>query len=276
MIIKEIIGINIILLITNLIIKSFKNKKTNWILDAERYLISKYKNININIESCFWILGLVTGVIYLILRNIIKIESTALLISLIIFIMPIVIIKIRIDYRKNKILNMLPAYIINLRNNIEIDNNIIKAIKKTEVEEPLIKCIEEFNIYIEKGINVYNSFERLKRLVNVKKFNDLVNIFQTCYLNGGNYTKVLNKYLYIITNENNKREELKEKSRSIITTLIVLLFLNIYLLLFFVFMNETYKQIILKTSTGNIILNFSIIVYLIIGLLIYKIYQMEG
>jgi len=221
-------------------------------------------------------LGLTTGIIFLILKKMIKIESTALLISLIIFIVPIVIIRIRVDYRKNKILNILPAYIINLRNNIEIDNNIIKAIKKTEVEEPLIKCIKEFNLYVEKGINIYDSFERLKSLVNVKKFSDLVNIFQTCYLNGGNYTKVLNKYLYIITNETNKKEELKEKSRSVITTLIVLLFLNIYLLLFFVFTNETYKQIILKTSTGNIILNFSIIVYLIIATLIYKIYQMEG
>ena len=179
----------------------------------------------------------------------------------------------RIYREKAEILKVLPMYIINLKNHVSEENNIIKAIQATSVEEPLNKYINEFKQNISRGMNVIEAFDLLRESININIINDLINSCATCYLNGGNFVKLLERYLEIITKENRHKEETREKAYSDILTLFVMIMLNIFTIIFFVFGNKEYAIIIRETLLGKIIINFNAISYIFIGYLISKIYK---
>ena len=179
--------------------------------------------------------------------NYLKILSTSVVLSFCISILPIFFIKILLNQEKTKILGMLPMYAINIKSHIEEDNNIISAIQKTTVEEPLRKYIEEFKMHISRGMNVIEALDILKQNVNIKDFDAFINSCEVCYLNGGNFSSVLDYYISIITKENIHKESTKEKAYSDILTLIIMVVLNIFVIVAFVFSNKEYALIIRET-----------------------------
>ncbi len=206
----------------------------------------------------------------------IKIFSTSLILSLISFSLPYLIITILVNSNTHKIKTILPSYIVNLKNNVEISNNIINAINITKVEEPLKYSIDRFNLKVSRGINVHQCFDELKKRINIETFSNLIDAFKVCYETGGDYINVLNKYIDIISKENLEKAKLKENSSTTIITLVLMILINIFLLFSVVLGNETYSQTILETTAGHFILNFEIISYLVVLYFVYKVYKMEG
>lgn len=206
----------------------------------------------------------------------IKIVSTSMILSLVSFFVPYIIINVIVNNKVQKIKSILPSYIVNLKNNLEVTNNIIKAMKITKVEEPLEYSINNFNYKVEKGINVYQCFDELKENINIEAFSSLIDTFKVCYSNGGNFISVLNKYIDIISKENMEKAKLKENSSATILTLIIMVCINVGLLFSVVLSNPEYTKIILGTFGGHIIINFEIVSYLVVIYFVYKVYKMEG
>lgn len=206
----------------------------------------------------------------------IKISSTSVILAIISFFLPYISISIIVNNKRYKLKSVLPSYIVNLKNNLEITNNIIKAMRNTKVEAPLEYSINDFNYKVEKGINVYKCFDELKENVNIDIFSSLIDAFKVCYNNGGNFEKVLNKYIDIISKENIEKAKLKENSNSTILTLIIMVIINVLLLFSVVLSNQEYSNIILGTTAGHIIINFEIMSYLFVLYFVYKVYKMEG
>lgn len=218
---------------------------------------------------------LVFSVMFVLFYSFFRVVSTALILALPFLFSPIILIKILINKEKSEIIKKLPMYIVNIKNHIEDDNNIIGAIQKTIVEEPLKKYIEVFKININRGMKVIEAFDLLKKEVNVKTFTTFINTCQVCYLNGGDFNNVLEHYISIITKENIHKEATKEKAYSDIITLIVMLVLNVLVIVAFVFTNREYAIIMRETFFGKLLLNFNAISYIVIVYLISKIYKEE-
>lgn len=200
--------------------------------------------------------------------------STSIILSIPILVSSIILSKILIRKNKKKISSNLPMYAINLKNYITEDNNIISAIMKASVEPPLDFFINKFKQYVSKGINVEQALDMLDKDVGVKKFSDLIVGIKMCYINGGDFTSVLEKYIAIITKETTSAEETEEKAFSSIMTLIIMCVLNVIVVIF-ILNNKEYANIIKTTVMGKLILNMNAISYMVIAYLVSKIYKEE-
>lgn len=242
---------------------------TNVVL-KKQLIKTKYKITPVTIFALMIIFFLIAVFLFNIL---IQIPSTAFILSLPFLLFPIIFIKVAINREKREILRQLPMYIINLKNHVSEENNIIKAIQITNVDEPLSKYIQDFKINVSRGMNVIEAFEILKSELEIKSMDGLIDSCETCYLSGGDFTNVLEQYLNIITKENRDKEETREKAYSDILTLLIMVLLNVFVIVFFVFGNKEYAYIIRETSLGRVILNFNALSYMLIGYLVSKIYK---
>jgi Flp pilus assembly protein TadB len=191
------------------------------------------------------------------------------------FFIPYLILKELIKNNKNKILNVFPTYLIALKNYTKTDNNILGAFKRVDISFPISIYINRFNISIENGINVFECFEKLKNDININKINDFLTASQYCYLNGGNFSKILEKYCNILTNYNLQKEKEKEESLGSKIVLYILILMNIYILVGFVLTNIEYRNIILGTLFGKIIININLLSYMLIFFFIKKMNNLE-
>lgn len=212
---------------------------------------------------------------FLLFYSYLKILSTSIILAIPFSMFPIIVIKILFNKEKSNIIKSLPMYVINIKNHIADENNIISAIQKTIAQEPLSKYINNFKNNISRGMNAIEAFEILKKEVNIKMFDTFINACEVCYINGGNYKRVLENYINIITKENVHKESSKEKAYADILTLMIMVVLNVLVIVLFVFTNEEYVQIIRNTVIGRLILNFNAISYIIIAYLVSRIYKEE-
>lgn len=212
---------------------------------------------------------------FLLFYSYLKVTTTSLILSMPFFISPILAIKILLNKEKADIIKILPMYVVNIKNHIADDNNIIGAIQRTIVEEPLKKYIDVFKTNISRGMNVIEAFDLLKEEVNVKSFTAFVNSCEVCYLNGGDFNKVLEQYINMITKENVHKESAKEKAYADILTLIIMIVLNVVVIVTFVFTNKEYATIMRETFFGRLVLNFNAVSYILIAYLISRIYKEE-
>lgn len=206
---------------------------------------------------------------------IIKIQSTCVILSIISFFIPYFLINICVNNKIRKIKTILPSYIVNLKNNIEVSNNILDAIRVTKVQEPLSYSISKFNFRIQNGVNVSQCFEELKKEINIVTFHSLIDAFNVCYENGGNFNDILTRYIDIVSKENLEKAKLKENSSTTIITLVIMIVINALLLFSSILTNAEYRETILHTNMGHVIINFSILSYVLVGFFVYKIFKME-
>lgn len=226
--------------------------------------------LNIVILSIFF--SLITFILTYRYLNLIF-SSTIL--SIISFFIPYYIIKYNSYRKKIKILNIFPNYVVNLKNYTDVNNDIVEAFRRTSVEEPLNKYIDKFNVSIQKGVKLYDAFETLKNNINIEKINKFITLLQFCYVYGGNFGTLLDKFSKIQMKANILREKERQKTFSAKLVLMVLILLNIYILFGFVLSNNDYYDILVKTFVGNIILNINIISYIFIFYMYIKLNKME-
>lgn len=205
----------------------------------------------------------------------IKVLSTAIILSIPILISPLILSKILIFKNKQRISKQLPFYVVNIKNQMKDENNIIQAIKRAKVEAPLSKYINEFTATVFNGGNVFSAFEKLKKDVNVKDFTELINSFEVCYKNGGDFLKILEKYILMKTKERLYKQEMEEKSFASIVTLLAMNIMNIVVIITFVLANNEYASFIRGSVIGRVILNFNVITYMLSLVTIFRIYKEE-
>jgi Flp pilus assembly protein TadB len=250
-------------------------KKIIYSLD-EANLSLKVGNINIISLLTILILTIVVFIItFLITYNFLHLFSSSLIISIFSLFLPYLIIKYFSYCRKIKILKNFPNYIISLKNYTDVNNDIIEAFRRATVEEPLKTYIEKFNISLQKGVKIYDAFESLKSSINIKKINEFITLLQFCYVYGGDFGNLLDKFSKIQMKTNLQREKEKQKIFSSKLVLIILILLNMYILFGFVLTNNEYYNILVKTFIGNLILNINILSYIFIFYMYILLNKME-
>ena len=249
----------------------FKNIKIN---------ILQLKSVNKNIKFIsplfVIILSFLSSIIMFFLSyKIFNITSSAFIISVFSFFIPCLILRYFLNKQREKIIREFPTYAITLKNYTKVTNDILIAFKRAKVQGPIDIYVKKFNISIEKGMNIYECFERLKEDINIKKINEFLTASQNCYINGGDFNKLLEKYSNIVTKTNIQKEKEKEESFSSKLVLYILIFINIYLLFCFGFGNSEYKELLTNTFFGKVLINVNIISYILIYIFIIKLNKME-
>ncbi|MEG0872543.1 MAG: hypothetical protein RSE00_01585 [Clostridia bacterium] len=212
---------------------------------------------------------------YVVSYKLFKLVSTSCIIAAFSFFLPHIILKSFVSFQKQKIIEIFPTYAIALKNYTKVSNDIIIAFKKVQTQKPLAIYIDRFNLSIEKGIKIYDCFERLKQDINIKKINEFIGAAQMCYINGGDFSKLLEKYAKILTKTNMQKAKEKEESFGSKLVLYILIGINIYLLFAFVLANFEYKQILMGSFLGKTILNINILSYMVIFIFIKKLSKMD-
>ena len=250
-------------------------KKLTYILN-ETNLSFKINHTKIVSVAKILILSIIIFVItFIITYKFLNLFLSSLILSIVTLFLPYLIIKYFSYYKKNKILRNFPNYVISLKNYTDVNNDIIEAFRRANVEEPLNTYINKFNVSVQKGIKIYDAFETLKSNINIKKINQFITLLQFCYIYGGDFGNLLDKFSKIQMKTNLQKEKEKQKIFSSKVVLIVLILLNMYILFGFVLTNSEYHDILVKTFIGNVILNINILSYIFIFYMYIKLNKME-
>lgn len=258
-------------------IKSIKinNKKNLNIIKKIEYFnrLNLGKHINIKLLLILMlILSVVLSIIFIINT---KIIVFSIILSIFISSIPIQYISFKNNLFKRSFNQNLNLLIINLKNNVKNNNDIVFAIKKTIKNNTLKMYFEDFVYAINNGVNVIEAFEYTKDYFNISEFTNLISIFQNCYVYGGNYYNILK----------NAEEQIKEKKKlynkfykantEMISTLIIMLFINLYIVFSFILSNKEYINLYLNTIIGKIIIDINLIIIIKIYFTILNSGKME-
>lgn len=261
-----------------LISKAKKNKKIMFNVDKINALIEdldyEYYVYKINVFSYLFYIVLsfsVSIIGFLITYKFLGLISTSLIVACFSFFIPYIILNVLLTRKKNKITTIFPSYLVNLKNYTKVDNNIVSAMAKAKIGEPLDKYIDLFNISVKNGIPIYESFEGLKKNINIDKISEFLTLIQHASINGGNVSNILDKYSKIQMKINLRNEKEKQSIFSSKVALGILVLINIYVLFGFVLSNEYNFNLITTTITGEIILNMNMCAFASVGYMYYKI-----
>lgn len=249
-------------------------KKINfYVIELQNTMIKTKFFLNIYIIIILSII--IFFITFYISYNYLDLMFTSILLSTFSFFLPSYIIRNLYYKYKEEIISNFPIYCISLKNYTSSSNDIVFAIKKAEARYPLDVYMQKFNISVENGISVYDSFENLKKSINIKTINGFITLLQYANLNGGDFNQILDKYSKILLKINLKREKEKDEIFSSKIILIILFLIDLYILNSFVFSNYEYKKIITSNLIGQLIININIISQIIIIFMISRRNKME-
>lgn len=239
------------------------------------------RNLKISTSKIITPLGIVfvSGICFLLafilIYSFLRLFVSSVIISIPFAFIPYTLIKLKIEQEKNKIKRLLPIYAINLKGHMSSENNIILGIKRTKVEEPLYKYLSKFIVNVERGMNITDAFNILKNEVDVLEFSDLISAFQVCYQNGGKFVNILDVFSKQVSKVLMIEEKEKEKNFSSVITLMVMLGLNIFLVVSYVFGNIEFARIIRESFTGHIVMDINAISCVLCVYFLFKMYKLE-
>lgn len=212
---------------------------------------------------------------YFVTYSYLEVSSAAFILSMYSFFVPYFILSYLYNNFRKKIISTFPTYLISLKNYTQISNDILVAMRKVKVDKPLSIFIHKFNLLIEKGVNVYDAFEILKYEIDMKKISQFITAVQNCYLNGGNFTKLLERYAKMMNRMNLQSEKEKQENFSSILVLVILIVINVFLIVSFIYTNQQYKIAITTNLVGKLLLDLNFLSYFAVFYFIKKIYKME-
>lgn len=200
----------------------------------------------------------------------------SLIFALLVALIPNMLLGYAIKKEKSKIIYSTVTFLINLRNHISKNNNIVLAIRKTNVEGPLDKYIKNFLSRIDMGMNIYEALVILKQELDINIWNDVISSLQACYKNGGDFNVVLTAQINSISKSLAMKEKEKEEAYGSVITLVVMMIMSMFLLVKYACVDNNSASIITTTVAGKMILTYTAISYVISLYFISKIYKVEG
>lgn len=233
----------------------------------------KFKFFNSIIIFVFSLIIALIASIYFFQKFRLIIFSILIFLSFMMF--PIILLEIVNLVLSNSIKNSFSLYIVSLQNFSKNTNDVISALTNTKSLEPLNKYIDEFIMLVNIGFNINKAFDDLINKINIKEISKFFYLLKLCYINGSNLYDLINRFNdYYNDIEKIKKIQL-EKRNSYLTTMFVLLIMNVFLLFFVVLGNKSYKNLILNNVIGKIIIDINVLIYFVILLLVIKIIRME-
>lgn len=197
--------------------------------------------------------------VYIITFEFFKIISLAVIVALPSIIIPIVVIEWIANYKSEKLEKTFLNFLIQLKNYVQISNDISSALRQVKTVEPLQSYLEKFNLEINSGIKFETAIEHLKEKISVKKFKEFFSNVQYCYIYGGNFTALIDKNYKIISDLQSEKERRKQETQSARLVLYILIFLNLFVYVTYIKNNYENYMIMQRSFLGMAILYWNFI-----------------
>lgn len=267
----------------DLIKKYEKNKKVK--ISTKLNLFHK---INLLIEKAGFRIGIllnpltiivisfITFVIcYSIIFSSFKIVSLSFIISIPAILIPILILSFIAENKSKKIEKVMLNVLLQLKNYTQLNNDIIYAFRQVKTVEPLQSYVKKFLVEINSGIKFEKAIENLKEKITFEKFKMVLSNMQYCYLNGGNFTELVDKSYRMIANIQNEKNSREQETMGARIVLVILIILDLFV--YFTFIKNNYENYLIMTKSliGNLILYWNFISIWILFVLIYKVKKLD-
>lgn len=187
---------------------------------------------------------------------ILKLKLLTVIFCLPIGFLPIFILLIISDVYEVKLENNIISYIMQLKNQARINNDIIVCFQNTVkyAQKPLSLYINIFLLEVDQGVSLYTAFNNLKSKVNNDKFKQLITNLENCYFNGGNLYTLLEKTQNVFMKLQSERNKRNEDTMSARIVLIILIAISIFIYFKFINFNQDNFNIMINDWFGRFIL----------------------
>ena len=214
---------------------------------------------------------------YLIFIPILKLKSLTITFCIPIAFIPIFLLIIYSEINEEKLEKNLISYIIQLKNQVKINNDIIVAFRNTSKNamKPLNTYINIFLFEVSNGVNVTVAFENLKNKVNIERFKQLITNLESCYMNGGDFYNLLDKTQNIFLKIQEERNNRNNQTMSSRIVLIMLIGMSIFVYFNFINSNQENYNIMINDFFGSLILHWNFISIWIMMFLITLIKKID-
>lgn len=195
--------------------------------------------------------------VYFIFNHFFKVISVSFIMAVPGFLLPLILLEFLAQKKEDAIEKILGIYLLQLKNNTKIHNNIIEAFKAVENNciEPLKTFTKQFLVEVNSGISVETALENFKEKVNITRFKLFLTNIQYCYTYGGSFTELLDKTHQLISEIEKEKKNRVQETRSARWVLLILIGLDLFLYFNFIKAQPTYMNIMRSTFWGQIILN---------------------
>lgn len=267
----------------NLIKKLEKNKKVK--ISTKFNLFHK---INILIEKAGFKIGILLNpltiifmscitfiICYLLVFNSFRIIFLSFIISLPSIFIPILILSLISENKSKRIEKVMLNFLLQLKNYTQLNNDIIYAFKQVRTIEPLQSYVKKFLVEINSGIRFEKAIESLKEKITFEKFKAILTNMQYCYLNGGNFTELMDKSYKMIANIQNEKSLREQETIGARIVLVILIILDLFVYFTFIKNNHENYLIMTKNFIGNLILYWNFISIWVLFVLIYKVKKLD-
>lgn len=223
-------------------------------------------------ETVFIICILIFCISYYVFFPILKLKILVVIFSVPIAFIPIFILLVLSDVYEEKLERNLISYIIQLKNQVKINNDIISGFKETAkyAGNPLSTYIRIFLFEVNNGINVSVAFDNLKNKVNIERFRQLITNLDSCYINGGDFYNLLDKSQTVFLKVQEERNNRNEQTMSSRIVLVILIAMSVFVYFNFIDSNIENYNIMINDFIGRLILYWNFIsIWIMVFLIIY-------
>ena len=137
-------------------------------------------------------------------------------------------------------------FLLQLKNYTQLNNDIIYAFKQVRTIEPLQSYVKKFLVEINSGIRFEKAIESLKEKITFEKFKAILTNMQYCYLNGGNFTELMDKSYKMIANIQNEKSLREQETIGARIVLVILIILDLFV--YFTFIKNNHENYLIMTK----------------------------
>ena len=211
----------------------------------------------------------------LIAYSVLKIILLSLIIAIPGAYLPIFLLTEIADYNNSKIEKGMLDFLLQLKNYVQVGNDIIYAFSQVKTVEPLQSHINKFLVEVKSGIKFEKAIENIKEKITFIKLKNLFTNLEHCYLHGGNFKELLDKSYDMISKIQKEKKLRNQETKSARIILGVLIVLDLFV--YFNFIKDNHENYIIMTHRllGTLILYWNFISIWILIILMHKVKKLE-
>ncbi len=141
------------------------------------------------------------------------------------------IIEIIINIYKNKIISENIIFYDNLKNNINLYGDVVKAFSNINQELKIYKYFKDMKVKIESGMSFENVLDEINKQLDIKEYNEFFLLIKNSYKYGANLSIVMEKEKNNYINKLNIIKDFKKKEKELDMVISIFIILNIVLLI---------------------------------------------
>lgn len=212
---------------------------------------------------------------FMVVYSIIKIIMLSIMISLPVFAVPSIILKVIANKKNNLIEEGALNFILQLKNYTKINNDIIFAFKQVKTNSALQSYINEFLVEVNSGIKFEKAVENIKEKIPTQVLKNLFSNIEYCYIYGGDFSELMNKSYQIISKVQKEKRTRENETQSARIVLVILIVLDLFVYFNFIKSNQENYTIMTKSFFGVLILYWNFISIWILMFLMNRVKKLD-